>query len=179
MVMQQRLTSHRLFFDSIDLSATASRGSTAYSLNNPPVTLDLLNGTTFGINENPIGLGPCDAVTVTISAFSATADDVAGTFTTSPAILDVSIQFFISNLFLNAFIPLDFSLWASPMSFNYNLPDNTFAWSKSVISKYGIATATASITGRIVTSPVPVPAAVWLFGSGLLAFAGFARRKKS
>lgn len=27
--------------------------------------------------------------------------------------------------------------------------------------------------------PVPVPAAVWLFGSGLLGFAGFARRKKA
>lgn len=27
------------------------------------------------------------------------------------------------------------------------------------------------------TSPVPVPAAVWLFGSGLLALTGFARRK--
>ena len=28
-------------------------------------------------------------------------------------------------------------------------------------------------------SPVPVPAAVWLFGSGLLAFAGFMRRKQN
>ena len=28
-------------------------------------------------------------------------------------------------------------------------------------------------------SPVPVPAAVWLFGSGLLGLVGFARRKKS
>jgi hypothetical protein len=28
-------------------------------------------------------------------------------------------------------------------------------------------------------SPVPVPAAVWLFGSGLIALAGFARRRKA
>jgi len=30
-----------------------------------------------------------------------------------------------------------------------------------------------------VASPVPVPAAVWLFGSGLIGLVGFARRKKS
>lgn len=30
----------------------------------------------------------------------------------------------------------------------------------------------------VTTSPVPVPAAVWLFGSGLLALVGFVRRKK-
>jgi len=31
----------------------------------------------------------------------------------------------------------------------------------------------------IAASPVPVPAAVWLFGSGLIGLVGFARRKKS
>jgi hypothetical protein len=31
---------------------------------------------------------------------------------------------------------------------------------------------------RIVAPPVPVPAAVWLFGSGLLGLVGIARRKK-
>lgn len=33
--------------------------------------------------------------------------------------------------------------------------------------------------GAVVASPVPVPAAVWLFGSGLLGLVGVARRKKS
>jgi hypothetical protein len=28
-------------------------------------------------------------------------------------------------------------------------------------------------------SPVPIPAAVWLFGSGLLGLVGMARRKKA
>lgn len=39
---------------------------------------------------------------------------------------------------------------------------------------------TSSITGSwlVTASPVPVPAAVWLFGSGLIGLAGFARRKK-
>ena len=32
---------------------------------------------------------------------------------------------------------------------------------------------------RLDFSPVPIPAAVWLFGSGLLGLIGVARRKKS
>ena len=35
------------------------------------------------------------------------------------------------------------------------------------------------LTGTIGTSAVPVPAAVWLFGSGLLGLVGVARRKKT
>jgi len=35
-----------------------------------------------------------------------------------------------------------------------------------------------SITVTNITNPVPVPAAVWLFGSGLLGLVGVARRKK-
>ena len=33
--------------------------------------------------------------------------------------------------------------------------------------------------GTLTASPVPVPAAVWLFGSGLLGLVGIARRKKA
>ena len=38
-----------------------------------------------------------------------------------------------------------------------------------------------AVGGQIIvsTSPIPVPAAVWLFGSGLLGLAGMARRKKA
>ena len=35
------------------------------------------------------------------------------------------------------------------------------------------------LTGAGLVSPVPVPAAVWLFGSGLLGLVGVARRKKA
>ena len=35
------------------------------------------------------------------------------------------------------------------------------------------------IRGQLVVNPVPVPAAVWLFGTGLLSLFGLARRKQS
>ncbi len=33
------------------------------------------------------------------------------------------------------------------------------------------------IRGQVIINPVPIPAAVWLFGSGLLGLVGVARRK--
>lgn len=40
---------------------------------------------------------------------------------------------------------------------------------------------TNGVTAELIvsTSPVPIPAAVWLFGSGLIGLLGFSRRKKS
>ena len=40
------------------------------------------------------------------------------------------------------------------------------------------AIATATVTTMTV-NPVPIPAAVWLFGSGLIGLIGIARRKKA
>ena len=42
----------------------------------------------------------------------------------------------------------------------------------------GNASAVPSFVGAYNTAPVPVPAAVWLFGSGLIGLVGVARRKK-
>lgn len=39
-------------------------------------------------------------------------------------------------------------------------------------------TSTQVLSGDVINQPVPVPAAVWLFGSGLLGLVGVARRKK-
>ena len=42
-----------------------------------------------------------------------------------------------------------------------------------------VTNATGNITLNITATTVPIPAAVWLFGSGLLGLIGVARRKKS
>ena len=39
--------------------------------------------------------------------------------------------------------------------------------------------AAFELTGAGLVSAVPVPAAVWLFGSGLVGLAGVARRRKT
>ncbi|MDH5473491.1 MAG: VPLPA-CTERM sorting domain-containing protein [Gammaproteobacteria bacterium] len=41
------------------------------------------------------------------------------------------------------------------------------------------ASMISSTLGSVAVSAVPVPAAVWLFGSGLIGLIGFARRKKA
>ena len=45
--------------------------------------------------------------------------------------------------------------------------------SKMLEEKWGVSAA-----APVAVAPVPVPAAVWLFGSGLLGLVGLARRKK-
>jgi len=56
----------------------------------------------------------------------------------------------------------------------------------STLSAAGVNGAFTSVTGNeigspglITTSAVPVPAAVWLFGTGLLGLTGFARKRKA
>lgn len=62
----------------------------------------------------------------------------------------------------------------------FNLPsdfaDETLV--KIVFTSYGGNGGTPFIAGATVASAVPVPSAVWLFGSGLVGLAGF-RRKRS
>ena len=40
-------------------------------------------------------------------------------------------------------------------------------------------TSNTIFSGDVINQPVPIPAAVWLFGSGLLGLVGIARRRKS
>jgi len=55
------------------------------------------------------------------------------------------------------------------------LANNPLGWSPALTEPYvpGEVTVEASV------SPVPVPAAVWLFGSGLLGLVGVARRRRA
>jgi len=50
----------------------------------------------------------------------------------------------------------------------------------SVIVAFGLTTQTGvGFSGFVEQTPVPIPAAVWLFGSGLVGLVGIARRKKA
>jgi len=64
----------------------------------------------------------------------------------------------------------DGTLWVGGAGFLYTADTTTGALTQQYS---GLAT----YHGLAALAPVPVPAAVWLFGSGLAAMAGFARRK--
>lgn len=66
----------------------------------------------------------------------------------------------------------------------YGLPDVDYVGGLNIsfttTASMGDAFTTSDITsGDILNQPVPVPAAVWLFGSGLIGLIGIARRKKA
>jgi hypothetical protein len=65
----------------------------------------------------------------------------------------------------------------------YGLPDIGYVGglniSFSTTANMGnLFTSDQIFSGDIINQPVPVPAAVWLFGSGLIGLVGVARRKK-
>jgi hypothetical protein len=81
----------------------------------------------------------------------------------------------------------DFALWPLTTTLDtgtFNPGNGAFVvgWTDNItIDLGGLFSTTAildvSLEGNL-TTVVPVPAAVWLFGSGLIALGGFARRKK-
>lgn len=58
-----------------------------------------------------------------------------------------------------------------------NKPED-FTWSGPLLSTFGTQNINQVITDGH-TNPVPIPAAFWLFGSGLVGLIGVARRKKA
>lgn len=80
---------------------------------------------------------------------------------------------------------LDIPLWpltTPPAGGTYNAGTNAFTlnWSNNfsvMVNGYLPVSGTASVSLAGSVTPVPLPAAVWLFGSGLLSLVGFARRK--
>ena len=67
-----------------------------------------------------------------------------------------------------------FAYLGSSATANINVYDPT-DWSLVSQTNLGIG----AISAAAFASPVPIPAAVWLFGSGLLGLIGVARRKKA
>ncbi|MCW8934235.1 MAG: VPLPA-CTERM sorting domain-containing protein [Gammaproteobacteria bacterium] len=71
-------------------------------------------------------------------------------------------------------------MWDSTNSIQLTLSTLLYATSPDAGSTATInQTLTGSSLGMSVTTVIPVPAAVWLFGSGLIGLAGIARRKKA
>lgn len=64
-------------------------------------------------------------------------------------------------------------------SAGFPLADDGISGTPMATAPFGGHNANFDITSLTVTSVVPVPAAVWLFGSGLIGLVGVARRRKA
>gem|GEM_PF-1592814 len=72
------------------------------------------------------------------------------------------------------------SMWDNTSSIQLTLNTLLYATSPDAGSTATInQTLTGSSMGMSISTVVPVPAAAWLFGSGLIGLIGFARRKKA
>ncbi|MCP4767667.1 MAG: VPLPA-CTERM sorting domain-containing protein [Gammaproteobacteria bacterium] len=161
----------------LGLSVSSANAAT---LTGDQVTVDLLP-TAGDFTSSPIGAGFDLSVGVFRFDFNGGVDgdeflfeDNGGFFSNSNSILLSTLDFDDGSdllgfdLISTSLSNLTFSFTANSLTFNFDLvpgsgPNNGPA-----------------IHGRFITdvSPVPVPAAVWLFGTALLGFVGMSRRRK-
>lgn len=141
---------------------------------------------TMGAYQDPI-VGGTDWKVYTTGAFgkpapSGTVDGAAGGIDVDFSSLRAQASVTILG---NPYV-LDVPLWpltTPPSGGTYDSGTNAYTlnWSNSfnvVVGGYLPISGTAQVSLAGSVTPVPVPAAVWLFGSGLLGLAGIARRKK-
>jgi PEP-CTERM motif len=68
--------------------------------------------------------------------------------------------------------------WTAPATGNYNIVLETWAGTPNITTSGDIYYFTHGLFDNIRISTVPVPGAVWLFGSGLFGLVGFRRKYK-
>ncbi len=122
---------------------------------------------TAASNTDPNGMGPPAGSVPGGPVPSGTVDDVAGTIE-----VDMSSWFSDHGPFDQNLGGTATGLWNSATG------DYQMAWTVALNDpRHPAFGSFVTWTVHGVASPVPVPAAVWLFGSGLLGLAGIARRK--
>ena len=149
--------------------STASAGTVDFS----PTTLTTnINGcVSTGVDRecNPAGINLMDSEDDTINLFSLDAD-VYG--------FDVIVDRLDSSVIGSASVLLNDELVGIISTANPSV-SAVFA-DPSITQVIQIVNTDAALLNYdFITTPVPVPAAAWLFGSGLLGLIGFARRKKA
>lgn len=157
--------------------------------NNFTVTNTTSTTQTFIITST-IGVVPIGPASLTSGSFGGSItdnnDDTATISTTSNAIYTALIDGASYQTLHNSPFSTTTSVGGtSPFGFvDFGLPPNSQP-GPAINSSIGIRMEftltpgdSASVTSRFEVEAVPVPAAVWLFGSGLLGLIGVARRKK-
>jgi hypothetical protein len=154
-------------------SAQAAAGTVDFS----PTTLTTnINGcvSTGGsvLECNPAGINLMDSEDDTINLFSLDADVTS--FAVAVSAFDFSSDVGSANVLLNGdFVGI---LSTANPSVSAVFVDPSLAQVVQIVNTDAELLNYSFLT---LASPIPVPAAVWLFGSGLLGLIGVARRKKS
>ena len=89
---------------------------------------------------------------------------------------DINGDYLFTNIRLDDFYAVWIDLATLPAGASATTPTSLF-FDNSSDQLSGVDIETADFGFQILETPVPVPAAIWLFGSGLLGFLGVARRK--
>ena len=155
--------------DIVDPSTNILAGYTTIAVTTIPIGGADQTVYTAASNTNPNGMGPAAGTVPGGPVPSGTVDDVAGTIE-----VDMSSWFADHGMFDQNLGGTAVGLWNSATG------DYQMAWTVA-LNGPGHPALGSFVTWTVhgVASPVPVPAAVWLFGSGLLGLVGVARRKKA
>ena len=134
----------------------------------------------FGVSSATYDLVLFDAgttVSTEPSTTSLTLADVTGIVDISANPAPYTASFGADTAALGATAEFELALWDSSSSTFTFVTDFT-----AIVAGNSYAIEFGSVTGEVYgvdLAPIPVPAAVWLFGSGLIGLVGVARRKKA
>jgi hypothetical protein len=142
----------------------------------------------YGVTQSFSGVGSFNQATNTFTyTLAASTSDIGGgsaeTHTAEPVCKDGAT--FFGNGICNNFSTFQEALDWEGLALNFVFSPDRSSFSGSLVgtnkSGSGIYASTATInwqvSGTAATPAVPVPAAAWLFGSGLLGLAGASRRR--
>ena len=163
----------------LGLASTAA-SSTVWlpDVNNSTGDYQEMTFTSFGVDSAIYDLVLFDAGTIAAiepSATSLTIDSLTGIVEVSANPAPYTLTFGADTAALGTTAEFELALWDSSSS-TFSFVTNFTA----IVEGNWYSISFGDVTGQIQgvdLAPVPVPAAVWLFGSGLLGLAGVARRR--
>jgi hypothetical protein len=108
---------------------------------------------------------------------------VSGTFGNSTVSSSAPVEMFVDGVFLGECLITSPCYQVGLVDFSFDVPnlgdlmDGSLTLSIVQTNQYFTRLGVTTLT--IETTPTPIPATAWLFGSGLLGLVGIARRKKA
>ena len=145
-------------------------GPLSFGLSELPTSVSatfMLGAGSIGVNS--INFFKSDVVSANVTFGDATwTENLLDTFS-------MSLSFGTVNSLNYAFLPTNTLTAEGPVILNFPLSITGTDIASGQLFEYGYTESTQTVSAAV----VPIPAAVWLFGSGLLGLVGIARHKKA